>query len=294
MVPWSGCGSGSVTIQVTDQLGRVVGLKKAPERIVSLDPGVTEILYALGLGDRVVGVSTGSDYPMEVQSKTYVGDTAAIDMDALTGLSPDLVIALTYSEDSVIPQIENKKIPIFAIAPDELEDVLEAISLVGDITQQQAAASELVAGLRARIKAVTDKTDAIPESERPTVFYILYSSPMITAGAGTMEDDLIRKAGGVNIAGDLSGYNTIDMYTVLDSNPEVLLSMFELTVGIYTDPLYEFLTTDPELAETDARLTGRVWSMWNVMLNRMGPRLVDGLEEMQMLIHLIPASSPTS
>jgi len=293
VLSWSGCGPPPVSIQVTDQLGRVVGLAEAPQRIVSLDPGVTEILYALGLGDRVVGVSTGSDYPFEVQSKTYVGDASAIDMDTLSGLHPDLVVALTYSADAVIPQLEKKKIAVLALAPNNLDEMLDAISLVGEITGQQAAASDLVSSLRLRIKAVTDKTDAVPEEERPSVFYLYYTSPLVTAGAGTWENELIEKAGGINIAGGLEGYSSINLMTVVDDNPEVLMSMFQLRVGTELDPSYEFLTTNADLAETDARRDGRVWSMWDVMLNRAGPRLVDGLEEMQMLLYIIPAPNPS-
>ena len=162
----SACSSAPITVLVTDQLGRLVGLTKAPERIVSLDPGVTEILYALGLGDNVVGVSNDSDFPMEVRNKTFVGDAIVVDWAQIKKLSPDLVVLVTYSSDYLIPDFEKQRLNTFALAPTNLDEVLEAITLVGEITERQEAAAEAVIGLQERIQAVAEKTDAATARRR--------------------------------------------------------------------------------------------------------------------------------
>ena len=291
LVALPACGSPApITIQVTDQMGRLVGLTEAPTKIVSLDPGVTEVLYALGLSDRVAGVSNDSDFPIEVFDKTRVGDSVIVDWEQMKRISPDLVIISSYSADYILPDLEKRGLTTLALAPANLEEVMEAITLVGEITERQVEAAQLVAELRDRIQAVADKTDAIPENQRPTVFYMAYLSPIITVGSGTIEDELIQRAGGINVAGDMEGYNQIKISDIIDANPQVMISMFQIKIGGENEE-YDFLSTDPELEDTDARRDGRVWSVWDVAMSRMGPRLVDGLEELQMLIHLNLSSS---
>ena len=278
----------SSAIDFTDQLGRSVRLEKTPERIVSLDPANTEILFALGLGDKVVAVTDESDYPPEAETKPSVGGFSAATAEKIMAFSPDLVLATSSCQEKLIPQLEQKGIPVFGLDPKSIDEVLAAITLVGDITRQQDAASQLVAGMRGRIKAVIDKIDKVRGGQRPTVFYLVWQDPLWTAGSETLENDLIETAGGVNIARNDIGYGGISLNEVAQANPQVMIAPFYLSPGRNADLPYQYLLNEPRLEQTDARRDGRVYTMWSVVLDRPGPRIVDGLEELAILIYLRP------
>jgi len=146
----------SLPIEVTDQLGRVIKLEKVPERIVSLAPSNTEILFALGLGDKVVGVTEYCDYPEAAKDKDKIGGFSTVDIERVVVMEPDLILATSRHEEDVIPALEGWGLTIFALAPTTIEEVLESITLVGEITDREEEASQLVSEMSNRIKAVTD------------------------------------------------------------------------------------------------------------------------------------------
>jgi iron complex transport system substrate-binding protein len=261
-----------------------VKLAKAPQKIISLDPANTEILFALGLGDRVVAVTDDCDFPEEAKEKPTIGSFGTPDVQKMASLSPDLVLASSVNEQT-IPDIEKKGMTVLALAPKSLNEVMAAITLVGEVTQQQAAASQLTTGLQDRIKAVTDKYN-VPESQRLRVFYIIWHDPLWTAGSGTLENELIQKAGGVNIAQKITGYGGISLDTIVAANPQVIIASLDFRLWLSMDLPLEYVNTEPNLAQTDARLSGRVYPMWSEVLDRPGPRLVDGLEELAMIMHM--------
>ena len=202
--PLNGGGT-SYTVEVTDQLGRTVRLEKLPQRIVSLDPGNTELLYTLGVGDKVVAVTDYCDYPDEVKEKPKVSGYNGVDMEKLVGFSPDLVLVTASHESNIIPELERRGITAFGLNPHNLEEVFSGITLVGEITGQQEEASQIVSDMRDNIEEIVARTEAIPYDERPFVFYVYWHEPLITAGSGTLEDEMIEKAGGQNIAHGLNG-----------------------------------------------------------------------------------------
>jgi iron complex transport system substrate-binding protein len=183
------------SIEVKDQLDRVVKLDKIPERIISLAPSNTEILFALGLADKVVGVTDYCNYPPQAQEKPSVGGFSTPNIEEVIALSPDLILATSIHEERIMPQLEEKGTTVFALNPKTLDEVLESITLGGEITGKDEEASQLVAEMRNRVKAVTDKTGHLSEAERPRVFCITWHDPLMTPGSGTRHDELIVKAG---------------------------------------------------------------------------------------------------
>jgi iron complex transport system substrate-binding protein len=288
LLSFFGCSSSAPQpqLEVTDQLGRVVKVNKIPQRIVSLDSADTEILFALGLGDKVVAVNDESDYPEEAQTKPSIGSFSTPDTKVVERLAPDLILASAVHMNRVIPELEGKGLTVLALDPKSLDEVLAAITLVGEVTQKQAEASLLVAGLRDRIKAVTDKINSIPESEKPTVFYVYFYNPLMTAGSGTLENDLIQKAGGINIYQDLKGYSNASLEEVAAANPQVIITTIDFAFGLNYNAPFEFITTEPSLGQIDAVRNEQVYSMWVEVLRRPGPRVVDGLEELTMLLEI--------
>jgi len=270
-------------IEITDQLGRSVKLEKIPQRIISLAPSNTEILFALGLAERVVAVTDYCNYPPEAKGKPSIGGFSTPNIEKVVALSPDLVLATSIHQKQVIPNIEQKGITVFALAPKTLDEVLEAITLAGKITGEEKEASKLVAEMRTKIKAVTNKTRSLPEVQNPNVIYITWHDPHMTAGAGTLHDELIQKAGGTNVARELTGYAGITLEAVIQANPEVMIAGVGMGTG--ADAPLQFALTEPRLRNTDARQHNRVYAIDVDLAGRAGPRIVDALEQFAQYIH---------
>ncbi len=158
---------------VIDGAGRVVTIERVPERIVSIAAAATETLYAIGCGGKVVGVDKYSDWPPEVREKPQVGTGSHLNVEAVLGLEPDLVIAWWYSRKA-IETLERLGITVVAINPRSVDGVLDTIRMLGLIAGHLEEAKALVAGMRARIEAVQAKVVDIPKGERPRVYYELY------------------------------------------------------------------------------------------------------------------------
>ena len=180
-----------------DDAGRRVYLAKAPSRIISLAPSVTEMLFAIGAGTQVVGVTQFCDFPAEAKQKTKVGYTNP-NLESLVALDPDLIVApQEFLKPDLIGKLEQLKIPVFILADRTVEDVFAHIQTLGRMLDRSTEATALGMDLRqhiARIKARTQS--AVPVR----VLYVLNSEPLITVGPGSFIDQLIGLAGGVNVA----------------------------------------------------------------------------------------------
>jgi len=190
---------------------------------------------------------------------------------------------LRFHEASIIPALEGRGLTVFAVDPQTLDEILEAITLVGDITGNEEAASQLVSEMSNRIKAVTDKTDNLPEAQRLRVFYITWHDPLKTVGGDRWHEELIVKAGGINIAHDLTGFPAISLETVIDANPQVIITGAGMGTG-ENKPL-QFALNEPRLADVDARINNRVYAVSTNLSGRAGPRIVEALELYAKCIH---------
>jgi iron complex transport system substrate-binding protein len=270
-------------IEVTDQLGRVVKLDKIPERIISLAPSNTEVLFALGLGDKVVGVTDFCDYPPEAQTKPSIGGYSTPDMEKIIALAPDLLVAdAIQHEKETIPELERRGLAVIALGPKTLDEVLASINIVGKATGKEKEASRLVKDLTARIKAVTGKTAGLSPAEKPKVLFVTWHDPLWTAGSGTLINELIEKAGGVNIAQGLSGYQVISLEEVVAADPDVIITLTGHGVGNLG---FEWAQTEPRLKGTSALKNGRVYQIYADIAARSSPRIVIALEEFAEFFH---------
>lgn len=271
-------------VDITDQMGRQVRIEKMPERIVSLSPGHTEIVFALGLEDRLVGVTEFCDYPEAAKDKPKIGGFSTVDIERVVRIQPDLILAANIHRKDVIPKLEELDLTVVCLDPTTLEEVLKAITLVGKCSGQEEKASQLVTGMGDRIKAITDKTSNLTQAERPRVFYIIWHDPLMTVGSDTRIRELIELAGGINIAQDPpGGYPTISLETVIQANPQVIVAGTGHGEGAALP--YQFALTEERLRDVDARANGRVYKMNTDLVGRPGPRMVDGLEQMAKMIH---------
>jgi iron complex transport system substrate-binding protein len=269
--------------EITDQLGRLVKLDKIPERIISLAPSNTEILFALGLGDKVVAVTDYCNYPPEAETKPSIGAYDKPSIEEIIAKEPDLVLATEAQSEDIYQQLESRGVTVVALCPKNMDEVLASVTLVGKITGQEEEAASLVADMQKRINAITEKTSKLTDAEKPRVFYIIWQEPIWTAGAETFANALIELAGGVNIAHDLNGYTSISLETVIDANPQVIIAGVGMGTG--EDAPLQFVKTDDRLKDIDARVNDRVYSVDMDIVSRPGPRIVDALEQFAKIFH---------
>ena len=278
-----GCGQPSPPGNVADDLGRTINIEQIPQRIVSLAPSNTEILFALGLDDRVVGVTEYCNYPEEAKAKPKVGGFSTVDIERVVYLEPDLILATHIHGKTAIPALEELGLTVLALAPGSLDELMSNITLVGKITGQDKIASKLVDDLRERIEAVANKTQDLTPNQRPRVFYLTWHDPLWTRGKDTSVDEIISKAGGQNIAYDLSGDKTIDLETVLHRDPQVIIAAVNMGTG--EDLPWQYVRTEPRLKNTEALLNNRVYKIDGDLIHRPSPRLVEALEQVAQFIH---------
>ena len=274
------------TVTVVDDAGRAVSVAGTPQRIVSLSPSNTEILFTLGLGDRVVGVTKYCNYPPEVKeledSKKIgiVGGYVDPDIEMILSMQPDLVLASEKHGSGAVSQLDREGIPAFIVDPHNLSGILHSIESVGKITGTEAKAADLCLQMQSRIDAVSSSVASLPEKR---VLYVVWHDPVQTAAAGTFENEIIEKAGGVNIFGDLSGYAQVDPEAIAVRNPEVIIACTGMGSG--ADKPLLWAETEPGLNQTSARKNGFIYQAQGDLITRTGPRVVDGLEAFARFIH---------
>ena len=278
----AGCQTSAPQGDIIDDLGRNVQIKNVPQRIISLSPSNTEIVYALGLEDRLIGVTTYCNYPPEVKDKIQVSQFSNIDIEKVVALEPDLILADSLHEADVIPALERLGITVLAINPATMEDILADIGMIGRAAGQTESAESLIASLRNRTKAVTDRTAGLESEEKYRTFFVTWHDPIWTAGNGTLIDDIITMAGGTNIAADVKGHSQIDLETVIQRNPQVILVLSSMGTQ---DNSYNYIKTEPRFQATDALKNDMVYMVDADIISRTTPRSVDGLEQIAKIIH---------
>ncbi len=261
----------------TDALGRKVDLPEPPRRIVSLAPNLTEVLFELGLADRIAGVTTYCDFPEEAREKPKIGGFINFSLETLVSLKPDLVLATADgNRKETVLRIERTGCPVYVVRPKTLEEVFGMIEALGAVTGTERRAGDLVASLRERVRRVAAAAAA---GEHPRVFLQVGTEGLITAGKGTFLDELIRLSGGVNVAGgEAVRYPRFGMEKVMALKPEVIL-----VIAMDGEAVPERFWK--KWREIPAVRSNRIHFLDADRTTRPSHRIVDGLEEMFLLIH---------
>ena len=270
-------------IEIMDQAGRSVSLNKMPEKIVSLAPSNTEVVYALGLEERLAGVTEFCDYPEAALIKPKIGGFSTVDIEKVVEIQPELILATDRHQAEIVPELERLGFTTIILAPKSIDEAIATINLVGQAAGVEDRAARLVDEMRVRVKAVTAKTNALTQSQRPRVLLLVWHDPLIAAGSKSILHELIGKAGGTNIAGDIDDdYPKMNLETVIIADPQVIISAGGHSSG---DNLpYEFATSETRLAVVAARSDNRIYWIDADLTNRPGPRIIDGLEEIARLL----------
>ncbi|HYR60772.1 MAG TPA: cobalamin-binding protein [Nitrospiraceae bacterium] len=262
-----------------DDLGRKIFLAKAPTRVVSLAPNITEILYAIGLNDEIVGVTEFCDYPPAAQQKPKIG-YAQPNIEAIIKLEPDLVLApRAFLRADLLAKLEQLKIPTFVVDPESFEEIPSRIQTVGRILNRSSSADGVAMAMRQRIASIRSKMEVVAQVR---VLYVLNSQPLITVGPGSYIDQVIKVAGGSNIASQSSvPYPHLNMEAVLKEDPEIIIFPIGKAEGIPLSEQQQWL----RWTSLSAVKQGRLHQISADVLNRPGPRIVEGLEALARIIH---------
>ncbi|MFQ3620286.1 MAG: ABC transporter substrate-binding protein [Spirochaetales bacterium] len=266
------------TYVVYDSYQRPVQLSRVPERIVSCAPNLTEILFFIGEGKRLVGRTDWCNWPEEVTQLPSVGGLQDPSIEKILSLQPDLVVASTHFQKETLQMLETLRIPVFVgVVHREYAEVYELIIKVGTLVQQEEKARRKARELAEQVEALRTLTE--PLSPKPTVYYMISFGDEgdYTAGKDTHISQLIRWAGGINIADDIVGWQ-YSREALLLKNPNIIL------VGKGRRAVEQLKALSP-YRNLKAVKEGRVYEINNDLLDRMGPRNLEGLRELVRLFH---------
>jgi iron complex transport system substrate-binding protein len=272
--------SSSTSKTFKDEVGREVNIPFPPKRIVSLAPNITEILFSLGLDQEIVGVSIHCNFPEEAKARVRVGSYISLDFEKIVSLQPDLIIATGAGNTrDMVERLERLGFPTYVIFPKNFEDVLQSIRHLGQVAGRERKGMEIIQGMKRRRESVVELTQGLP---RPRVFLQIGEAPIVTVGKNSFANDLIRLAGGENIAGkEKEMYPRFGMEEILKRSPEVILVSSMNPKGNYEKVLQEW----SRWKTIPAVRNGRIHLIDSDLVDRPSPRIIEGLEEMARLLH---------
>ena len=270
----------SATQTFIDEVGREVTFPFPPERIVSLAPNVTEILFGLGLDEEIVGVSIHSNFPEKAKSKVRVGSYIRLDFEKIASLNPDLIIATGAGNTrDMVDRLGKLGFQTYVIYPKNFRDILQSIARIGQVVNREKEARAIIEGMRKRSERVIELTRGLP---RPKVFIQIGDVPIVTVGKGSFADDLIRLAGGENIAGkEKEVYPRLGLEEILKRSPEVIVISSMNPKADYQKIVQEWT----RWKTIPAVKNGRIYLIDSDLLDRPSPRIIDGLEELARVLH---------
>ncbi len=269
-------------MSVTDDAGMTITLNATPSRIVSLSPSNTEILAALGLLDRMVGVTDVCDYPPEVKNISRIGGYSSISIEKIAAARPDLVVASDLTPKETVDRLRALGLAVVVVAPRNIDNMIQDIRLVGNLTGTEYRADQLAANLSGRIASVLPCPST---TYRPTVAHVVWHEPIYVSGNDTLQNDVIIHAGGENVFSDRSGWSTVSLEEFLLKNPDIILVNGGGGMdSSEKDIIREAFMTSPQFASLSAVKNNQVYVVDADIISRPAPRIVDATEEVARII----------
>jgi len=264
-------------VTVRDSFDRIVSISREPKRIVSLAPNITEILFALGEGERLAGRSSWCDYPAGVKDVPDAGSLMEPNIEKIASLRPDLIIASAHFQRESLDKLDRLGVPVLILfGPESFDGLFYTIDKVAGLVNAEADAAKIKIDIRRRIEAVQRKTAGL---EKPKVYYVIDfgASGDYTAGGNTFIHQLLTMAGARNIAEDLDGW-AYSLEMVMQGDPDLIICPD-------IPGFRERLTSSPGYRNLRAVKEDRVYQIDVDLIDRQGPRLIDGLEVLAGIIH---------
>ncbi len=267
-------------VTVTDDVDKEITLTEEPDKIISLAPGNTEILFALDLDEELVGVDNFSNYPEEVESIEKIGDAFNLNMEKIVELEPDLILTLKGNEEAV-KEFEDFGIAVYTLDANNIENVLEDIEEIGQLTDRVKRAEELTSEMQEKIDEIKTLVADVSEEDKPKVFYMVWNEPIMSAGKGTFINDMIEQVNGINIvaADGLEGWLEYSLEKLIEHNPDVIIAPKSLA------PTSEIITADERFSSIKAVLENRVVIVDDDLVSRIGPRIVEGFKQIAQALY---------
>ena len=268
----------SDVITLTDKSGEEVTIEEEPERIVTVIPSATETVFAVGGGDKVVGVDEWSNYPEEVTEIEKIGDMN-LNIEKIVELEPDLVIADLNNGDSV-QALRDAGLKVVVLGAQNLEETYEDLRLTGEALGTEEEAEQVIEDMQTKINEIEELTSDLSEDEKKTVWFEI-DQELYTAAEGTFMDELLDIAGGKNIMEGEEGWPQVSEEVVIEANPDVIIT----TYGYYMEDVEEQVMARDSWAGVTAVQNEAVLNSENDILSRPGPRLAEGLEQMVTILY---------
>ncbi|UNC92504.1 ABC transporter substrate-binding protein [Candidatus Contubernalis alkaliaceticus] len=262
-------------ITIIDMAGNEVVIEKEPETIVSLRPSATETLFALGLGDKVIGVTEFCYYPEEAKGKEKVGDFI-VNVEKVVSLDPDIIFTFEHYDEAV-DTLREQGYAVIDLDSKTLDEVLHSFELVGKITNTSDKAEDLIAEISADIDEIKEFTSNLENDAKPKVFVMLDTESLYSVGSDTYLNNLIETAGGINIAADVgAGWPVLSEEKIFEDDPDVI---------ICTHPMKEIVMARDNWQDLKAVQNEQVYDADGDLVSRPGPRVALGLKHILDIIH---------
>ncbi len=262
-------------LEITDTNGETVTIDAEPEKIVSVAPNLTELIYELGAGDKLVGRSDYCDYPAEATNVESVGSIMEPDLEKIISLEPDLVVVSTHFDDANAAKLEEADIDVLTLYdPGSVEGVYTIVETLGQAINKNTEAAACIETMKTTIADVETK---VKDLEKPTVYYVVGYGEYgdYTAGGDTFVHGMLEAAGGDNIAKDISGWS-ISLEALIEADPEII---------IINEMMKEDFMSAPNYSELTAVKEGKVYTLDTNMLDRQGYRNAEGIKALAEIFH---------
>jgi len=275
---------GELSVVVNDRLDRQVRIAKVPQRIISLSPSTTELLFAIGAGPQVVGATQHCNYPSEAAEVSRVGGGTleSLSREKILKLEPDLVLCEWDDHEPLINMLERFDIPVLAFGPETLEQLYKEALVLGRVTRCETNAARLVAEMKRRVDSLTSLVSSIPIENRRSVFYEVWDEPLMSAGPNSFIGEILQLAGTENVFSDTDiRYPKVSAEVVVSRNPDVILSPTTHATAVSREKILKRQGWSQVTAVRDER----VFLIDGDQVSRCGPRLVDALEDIIRVVY---------
>ncbi|PJN89186.1 ABC transporter substrate-binding protein [Bacillus sp. mrc49] len=272
-------------VTIKDATGEKVTIEEKPKKIVTLIPSNTEVVFALGLGNKVIGVSDNDNYPEETKDIEKVGGME-MNTELIVSLKPDLVLAHASSAHNLkegLQQLKDAGIDVLVVNDAQnFNEVYKSIDMIGMATGEQAKAKDIITDMKTKLKVISEKAKSVKESERKTVLVEVSPSPDIyTPGKNTFMNEMLMMISADNAAADVDGWAKMDEESMIAANPDVIIT----TYGYYTKDPVSGVTGRKGWQDVTAVKNAQVFDVHSDLVTRSGPRLIEGVEELAKSIY---------
>lgn len=268
---------------IKDALGFSFTVASPPRRIVSLAPNITEILFALGLDPEIVGVTRFCDHPPQALEKEKIGGMIDPNLEKIRALNPDLIIGFRGNPLRILKRLKSLELPLFILEMDNnLESVFLLISKIGFVTQKEKEAEILIQSMKKKYDKIQEALRDV--KKKPKVFFSLHGMGLWTCGKDSFLDDLVRKAKGINIAGNIQRkWLVLNREQLIHEDPEIIIIVSKSEEKF--DKAKEWIKTENLFGQLSAVISDSIYYLDENIVTRPGPRFIDALAELARILH---------